>query len=212
MNGRGHSHRTPRASGHSLRRGVLGLVIGLAAAAPGLAVDITIGPIDPGATLALNGTPALETDVISVPAGDTVTMVTTFDGYTFKDVIEAHYDIEVAVHARDYPTHPGATVNLDTDLAYTPYDIFLITSTDPATFIFDMASPPTDDAVKIIGLHAMVPDASIEELGDPDHTGTPRYLAEVFYGTVENDGYLEVNTTCTETYDSAAGSWVGVGS
>lgn len=181
----------------------------LGTAAPVWGASVTIGPIDAGATLTVNGAPAVETDVFNFAAGETVTFVTTFNSQTFEDVIESHYDIEVRVHAVDYAVHPGATINLDTDLGYTPYDIFIITSTDTTGFSFDMSSSPADDAVKIVGLHLMVPDATIEQLGNPSHTGTPRHVAEVFYGTVENDGDLEIKTTCSSSAGSSFNKIVG---
>ena len=155
------------------------LVACLGFTVPVWGASITIGPIDAGATLTVNGSAAVENDVLNFADGETVTFVTTFNAQAFEDVIESHYDINVAIHAVDYAVHPGATINLDTDLGYTAYDIFIITSADANTFFFDMNSPPADDA-----------------LGSSSHTGTPRHLAEVFYGTVESGGNLEVATTC----------------
>ena len=172
------------------------LVACLGFTVPVWGASITIGPIDAGATLTVNGSAAVQNDVLNFADGETVTFVTTFNAQAFEDVIESHYDINVAIHAVDYAVHPGATINLDTDLGYTAYDIFIITSADANTFFFDMNSPPADDAVKIIGLHLMVPNAVIDALGSSSHTGTPRHLAEVFYGTVESGGNLEVATTC----------------
>ncbi len=165
-------------------------------------IGVTIGPIDDGATLTVNGTPAVEDDFFGFADGDTVTFVTTFNGQTFEDVIESHYYIDVAVHARDYATSPD-TINLDVDLGYTPYDIFVITSTDDAMFDISMVTPPADNAVKVLGMHLMVPRAAIHELGSSTHTGTPAHLAEVFYGTVENDGVLGIETTCSSDAGSS---------
>ncbi|MBW1787677.1 MAG: hypothetical protein JRK53_13805, partial [Deltaproteobacteria bacterium] len=39
--------------------------------------------------------------------------------------------------------------------------------------------------------------------GDTDHSGTPSELAEVFYGTVQNDGVLDIETTCESDIGSA---------
>ena len=118
---------------------LLAMVIGLGSTVPALAADITTGPIDGGATLTVNSTPALEGDVFSFADGTTVTFITTFNGQTFEDIIESHYDIEVQVHAVEYVTHPGGIIYLDTalDLGYTPYDIFIFTSSDPTVFVFD---------------------------------------------------------------------------
>ena len=128
-------------------RACLAACLGLAVPVSGAIV--TIGPIDAGATLTVNGSPAVETDVLNFDPGETVTFVTTFNSQTFEDVIESHYDIELRVHAVGYAVHPGATINLDTDLGYTPYDIFIVTSTDTTAFIFDMTSSrrgPSDAA------------------------------------------------------------------
>ena len=48
---------------------LLGMVIGLCTTVPALAADITIGPIDAGATLTVNGSAALEGDVFSFANG-----------------------------------------------------------------------------------------------------------------------------------------------
>ena len=173
------------------------------AATQAFAVDITIGPIDTGATLSVNGAAAQETDVITFAAGDTVTFETAFDGQNFQDVIEAWYDIEVAVHAINYATHPGDSIYLDEDLGYTPYDIFIITSDRQTQFVFDMNVWPSDQATKIIGFHVMVPDALIMKLGSSTHVGTPASVAEVFYGTVENDGDLTISSTCDMSMGSS---------
>jgi len=177
-------------------------------AMPAMAVDITIGPLDAGVTLTVNGSPAIQGNVFPFSAGETVTFATTFGGNTYQDVIEAQYNIEVAVHAADYTTSPG-TIYLDTDLGYTPYDIFIITSDNPAVFEFDMSVTPTDQAVKILGFHAMMPNAKILSLGSDAHTGTPAHVAEVFYGTVENNGTLTIMTTCTMNAGSSFNKIVG---
>ncbi|MEN8217998.1 MAG: hypothetical protein ABFS56_16845, partial [Pseudomonadota bacterium] len=166
------------------------------------AVDITIGTIDAGASLTVNGTPATASDVLTFAEGDTVTFLTSFGGQTYEDVIEAHYDIEVQVHAVDYATHPGDNIYLDTDLGYTPYDIFVITSTDDTEeFDFEMETSPTDDPVQIIGFHVMVPEAEIEELGSTSHSGTPSDIAEIFYGTVESNGFLDIDVNCGSAFN-----------
>ncbi|NOR82007.1 MAG: DUF11 domain-containing protein, partial [Ardenticatenales bacterium] len=158
--------------------------------------------LDPGSALQVNGSPAGVGSEFCFEPGETANLETSYNGETYQDVIEVHYDIDLAVHAASYATSPG-TIYLDGDLGYTPYDIFIVESADTAPFTFDMANPPAGDAVKIIGLHAMVPNAVIGELGNPDHSGTPRELAEVFYGTVENNGTLHIATTCRSEIGSA---------
>jgi len=170
--------------------------------------SLHITSLDPGVSLTVNGTPAPAGSDFCFTPGDTVVLSTTFGGQTYEDVIEAHYYLDISVHAKTYVTSPG-TVYLDTDLGYTPYDIFVVTSTDTDEFTFDMATPPTDDAVRIIGLHALVPTATISALGDSSHTGPLEELAEVFYGTVENEGELYIETTCDDEVGSAFNKIVG---
>jgi hypothetical protein len=166
---------------------------------------ITIGEIDAGAALKVNGSAATQGSTFPFSEGTTVTFTTTFEGETYEDVIELHYDIEVKVHAKTYATLPSVPVNLDTDLSYTPYDIFIITTTDDdpeAGVTFEMTTPPTDAPVKIIGFHAMVPEVTIGQLGSTSHSGTPAEFAEIFYGTVESSHLLRVNTTCNSSMGS----------
>ena len=174
-----------------------------AVVASGVNVPLYVEGIDAGAGLAVNGAAVVTGTTVCLEPGQTVTLTTSFGGQEYEDVVEAHYPLDVAVHARSYAASPGM-VYLDDDLNYTPYDIFVITSDDGSqAFEFDMDSPPADEAVKIIGLHAMVPGAEIGELGDSDHTGGPAGLVEVFYGTVEGGSELTIKTTCEDEMGSA---------
>jgi len=166
------------------------------------AANITIGSIDSGAAVTVNGSSVSAADVVSFPDGETVTFVTSFNGKSYEDVIESHYDINVSIHAVNYSGAPGY-VNLDTEMGYTPYDIFIIT-TDVlnSQASIGMVTPPTNSAVKIIGLHVMTSRATIDAMGSSSHTGTPVHVAEVFYGTVENNGDLTIRTTSNSSMGS----------
>ena len=174
------------------------------------AADVTIGTMDPGVTLTVNGTNANPSDVFSFADSNTVTFVTAFGGQQYTDVIESHYNIDVSVHATNYDGNSGS-IYLDTDMGYTPYDIFVITSTNSDDFYIYFDSPPADDAVKILGLHLMMPNADtyLYALGSSSHSGTPSYLAEVFYGTVENNGTLYIEPTTDSDMGSSFNKIVG---
>lgn len=139
------------------------IFIGFIMTLPASAADIVINSIDPGATLKLNGVGYGAGSTVSVADGSTVVFETTFNGRDVTDTIESWYDIAVSIHAQHYDATPG-TINLDTDLSYTPFDIFVIDSTDTGQFSISMTNKASDEAVKIIGFHAFVPNLYIDNL------------------------------------------------
>ncbi|MEM7246227.1 MAG: LamG-like jellyroll fold domain-containing protein [Acidobacteriota bacterium] len=175
-------------------------------------VNVSIGPISPGASLALNGQPVMDGGLATFQLGETLVFETTFRGRVFEDVVEAHDDIEVQVHAHDFAdSHPhdeeSSYVYLDTEFGYTPHDIYVFTGTDPREFVFEMDSPPNDAPVRILGFHATMPDVTIYDLGVGTTVAEPGLqlhgYSEIFYGTVEADGRLELATTCNDELGSA---------
>ncbi len=195
-----------------LFRGLLYLfsAVLIVSAGSALAADVTIGTLDEGVTLTVNGTNANPSDVFTFDDSNTVTFVSTFGGGVYTDVVDLCYSIDVSVHATNYDGNSGS-IYLDTDMGYTPYDIFVITSTNSDDFYIYFDSPPADDAVKVLGLHMMMPNADtyLYALGSSSHSGTPSYLAEVFYGTVENNGTLYIETTTDGSMGSSFNKIVG---
>jgi uncharacterized repeat protein (TIGR01451 family) len=169
-------------------------------------VPLYVESIDAGASLTVNGTAAPAGSTFCLDLGQTVTLATSFDGQVYYDVIEAHYPLEVAVHAT---ATDASEIFLDTDMGYSPCDIYVIHKTDPDYLDIEMLTPPTDGPVRILGLHIRGNGVTLNELGDPDHTGTPVGLADVFYGTVENNGELEIGSMCDGQVGSAFNKIVG---
>ncbi len=179
-------------------------------ASPSFGADftITIGTIDAGVQLfrVVDDAPTQLTAgaQFTVAEGTAVLLRSTYnqappDTGPFDDLIEVHRNMDISVHARRYNSLPGAPVYLDADMAYTPDDIFIIAATfTPGTIQIDFQNPPDDAPVEIVGLHAMVVSAILNPLGDPDHTGSPEGVAEVFYGTVESGGLLSIRSTCDD--------------
>ena len=62
-------------------------------------MSLYVESIDAGASLAVNGIAAPALSTFCLDLGQTVTLTTSFDGEVYTDVIEAHYDLDVAVRA-----------------------------------------------------------------------------------------------------------------
>ncbi|MEM7247282.1 MAG: LamG-like jellyroll fold domain-containing protein [Acidobacteriota bacterium] len=174
-----------------------------------------IGPIVHGASLVVNDQEVDEDDLLPFEMGETVVFETTFADRVFEDVVEAWQDIEVRVHARDYgevlprpsPKSGGGTVYIDLDHGYTEHDIYVFTGTSEGTLFIEMFQSPDDAPVRILGLHAAMPSVHVGPLArniEPGAHGIESGdLAEIFYGTVEADGDLRIETSCNEDFGSA---------
>ncbi len=180
-----------------------------ALSAPALAATITIGTIDDGATLSVNGALVEAGAVKSYSNGTTVTFETVFvtesSGIVVSsDVVDVQRDMNVSVHVLQLPDNaPGQVIALDDDMNYTPDDIFLIhTASSAGDFEIVMNDPPSNAPVRILGLHAVVPSTILHPLGDPNQSGSPAGFAEIFYGTVSTTGFMSVRTTCNGSVSS----------
>ena len=139
-----------------------------------------------------------------------MTFVSTYESNSYEDEVDVFYDFEVSVHAQTLGGgDEDVVILLDTHMGYTPYDIFIIHASDDAgvaqEFELDFEFPPSDDSIRVLGVHFDVPIGEVgdEELGDENQTGPIPQFAEIFYGTVENvTGVLSIQTTC----ESSTGS------
>jgi len=175
---------------------VLGLAVlllvfgtGAQAATP---IDLNVETIDPGAGLTVNGVPVSGSQTLTLAEGDLVTFETTYNGVTYTDVVEIHYELNVSVHVYSNLSATPVTVNLDTDMGYTPYDIFVVSA--PNTGMLDVTfNTPLQEVVGIIGLHINAPAAWTYMYAFTDSTvNSGQYT--VIYGTLENNGELEIYT------------------
>ena len=68
--------------------------------------SVTVGPIDTGATLTINGESVSESDVVTVTQGDTVTFVSTLPAITVKtkaaSTLRGHYEMLREPASRPY--------------------------------------------------------------------------------------------------------------
>jgi len=187
---------------------------------PDAQVTISAGTLDAGTTLSINNISTTAGQSQTFCPGTTLTFTSTYEDKTYTDVVDVFYDFEVSVHAM---TVGGAEINetsldLMDDLAYSPYDIYIIHQAEgtshSAQVTVTSANPPTDDAVRILGMHFDYPIAQVGRettltispwnpemthvfsLGNPFHDGALAHVAEVFYGTLENTfGVLDIQTT-----------------
>ncbi|MCL4233231.1 MAG: hypothetical protein KJ042_01795 [Deltaproteobacteria bacterium] len=188
-------------------------ILGIGVPAFGADFTITIGTIDSGAqlfrVLGDSQTQLTAGSQFTVAEGTVVLLRSTYnqappDTGPFEDLFEVHRDMNISVHAKRYNAAIGTPIYLDTAMAYTPDDIFIIAS-EVALSIFQIGlenAPPSDGPVRIVGLHSIMPISVLLPLGDPNHSGSPAGVAEVFYGTVESGGVMYIRSTCEDGVSS----------